>query len=79
MSTMTSREVDRDVGAAPQTAAEGPLFITDNGETAYVLLPLREYRRLPAERNDLVDPLSMEDDSDLEVEPISLAPEHPLW
>lgn len=79
MSTMTSREVDRDVGAAPQTAAEGPLFITDNGETAYVLLPLREYRRLPAERNDLVDPLSMEDDSDLEVEPISLAPEDPLW
>ena len=46
MTTMTSREFNRDSGAAKRAAADGPVLITDRGEPAHVLMTFRDYRRL---------------------------------
>ncbi|PFG67514.1 prevent-host-death family protein [Propionibacteriaceae bacterium ES.041] len=69
---MTAREFNRDVSAAKREAADGPVVITDRGEPAFVLLSIEEYRRLGERGTDLVDRLSMDDDLDVEFDPVEL-------
>ena len=44
--TFSSREFTRDVSAAKRAAIDGPVFITDRGAPAHVLLTIEEYQRL---------------------------------
>ena len=44
--TVTSRELNRDVARAKRAAKAGPVFITDRGRHAHVLLSIVDYRRL---------------------------------
>lgn len=44
--TMTSREFNQDASKAKRAANDGPVFITDRGRTAHVLLTIEEYQRL---------------------------------
>jgi prevent-host-death family protein len=46
ITTMTSREFNQDVSKAKRVASEGPVFITDRGRPAHVLLTIEDYRRL---------------------------------
>ncbi len=46
MTTVTSREFNRDVSAAKRAAADGPVVITDKGRPAHVLMSIRDYERL---------------------------------
>lgn len=46
MTTVTSREFNRDVSAAKRAAAGGPVVITDNGRPAHVLMTIRDFERL---------------------------------
>ncbi|WP_216908290.1 type II toxin-antitoxin system prevent-host-death family antitoxin [Nocardia noduli] len=73
MSTMSARELNRDVSAAKRAALRGPVVITDRGEEAFVLLSIEEYRRLRADSRDLVARLSMDDGDDIDFEPALLA------
>ena len=59
VTTVTSREFDRHTARAKQAAKAGPVFITDRGRTAYVLLGIEDYRRLAGGRCNLLDMLSM--------------------
>ncbi|KPU88153.1 hypothetical protein APR50_07285 [Variovorax paradoxus] len=43
---ITSREFGHNVSSAKHLAKEGPLFITDHGEPAFVLLNIGDYRAL---------------------------------
>jgi prevent-host-death family protein len=43
---MTSREFNQDASKAKRAANDGPVFITDRGRTAHVLLTIEEYQRL---------------------------------
>lgn len=52
MTTFTSRRFNQDASGAKRAAADGPVFITDRGKPAHVLMTIREYRRLAGE----VDP-----------------------
>lgn len=72
MTTMSAREFNRDVSAAKRAADGGPVVITDRGEPAYVLLSIDEYRRMGTEGASLVDRLSMDDDLDIEFEPVRI-------
>ena len=65
----TSREFNQDVGGAKRAAAEGPVFITDRGETSHVLLSIEEYNRLKGGSRTIVDMLGMRDGADIEFEP----------
>ena len=51
--TLSSREFTRDVASAKAAAAEGPVFITDRGAPAHVLLTIAEYRRLTGAANGM--------------------------
>ncbi len=56
---------NQDVSAAKRVAANEPVIITDRGEPSHVLLSIQEYRRLLADRRNIVEWLSAEDDIDL--------------
>jgi len=44
--TLSSRDFTRDVSAAKQAAADGPVFITDRGRPAFALLKIEDYYRI---------------------------------
>ncbi|TDO93385.1 type II toxin-antitoxin system Phd/YefM family antitoxin [Enemella evansiae] len=69
---MTAGEFNRDVSAAKRKAADGPVVITDRGEPAFVLLSIEEYRRLGEWGANLVERLSMDNDLDVEFDPVDL-------
>ena len=72
MTTMTAREFNRDVSAAKRAAAHGPVLITDRGEPSFVLLSIQEYQRMGESSASLLDRLSMDDDMDIDFEPVDL-------
>jgi prevent-host-death family protein len=46
ITTLTSREFNQDASRAKKAASKGPVFITDRGRPAHVLLTIDEYHRL---------------------------------
>lgn len=70
MTTISARDFNHDVSAAKRAADAGPVVITDRGEPAYVLLSIEEYRRLHGDGADLVARLRMQDEIDIEFEPV---------
>ncbi|MDN6485934.1 type II toxin-antitoxin system Phd/YefM family antitoxin [Ancrocorticia populi] len=77
MTTMSAREFNRDVSAAKREANDGPVVITDRGEPAYVLLSIDDYRRMGDKAPSLVDRLSMDDEPEIEFDPVCLELEVP--
>jgi prevent-host-death family protein len=68
VTTVSSREFNQDVTRAKRAAEQGPVFITDRGEPAHVLLTIQEFRRLTGRHRNLVELLSMPGLSGIEVE-----------
>ena len=52
---VSSREFTRDVAAAKQATVDGPVFITDRGAPAHVLLSIDDYRRLTGGQRSLAE------------------------
>lgn len=69
MTTLTSRELNQDIGRAKRAAAQGPVFITDRGRPAHVLLTIEAYRRLTEAGPTLAEALAMPGDGDIDFEP----------
>lgn len=46
ITTLTGQEFNRDSSGARRAAQNGPVFITDRGRPAHVLLTVDEYQRL---------------------------------
>lgn len=74
--TFSSREFNQDTGRAKKAAENGPVFITDRGRPAHVLLSIEEYRRLtdlkqaePAKEKTIAELLSMPADDDIDFDP----------
>lgn len=59
MTTLTSRELNQDLGRAKREAQHGPVIITDRGKPAHVLLSIEDYRRLTGRRRTLAEALAM--------------------
>lgn len=68
-SSLTSRELNYDVGKAKKAAEAGPVVITDRGKPSHVLMTYREFERLTGKRNNIVDALSMPGLSDVDFDP----------
>jgi prevent-host-death family protein len=68
ITTLSSREFNQDTSRAKKAAADGPVFITDRGVPAHVLLSIDEYRRITGRHRNIVEALSMPGLSDIEVE-----------
>lgn len=69
ITTLSSRELNQDVTRAKKAAQNGPVFITDRGKPAHVLLSIEEYQRLTHQRRNIADALAMPDVADIDFEP----------
>ena len=65
---LSSREFNQDASRAKKAASNGPVFITDRGRPAHVLLTIEEYQRISGDQTRIVEWLAMPADSDLEFE-----------
>jgi len=68
ITTLSSRELNQDVTKAKKATKEGPVFITDRGKPAHVLLSIEEYQRLTGGRQKIADLLAMPGVEDIELD-----------
>ncbi len=69
VTTLTSREFNQDTSGAKKAARRGPVFITDRGRPAHVLLTIEDYRRLTGGDMSLAEALAQPGDANFEFEP----------
>jgi len=67
ITTLSSREFNQDLSLAKRAAHQGPVFITDRGKTAHVLLSIEDYRRLAGSQPNIADLLAIPDVEDIEL------------
>ncbi len=68
ITTFSSREFNQDASRAKKAAQDGPVFITDRGKPAHVLLSIDDYRRLAGGPRRIADALAMPGGEDVEFE-----------
>ena len=66
--TLSSREFNQDTSGAKKAANDGPVFITDRGRPAHVLMCIEEFLRITGKRRNIVESLSMAGLSEIELE-----------
>jgi prevent-host-death family protein len=66
ITTISSRQFNQDASKAKRAAAEGPVFITDRGKPAHVLLTFEDYQRLSRSSMSLLEALAADDDIDFD-------------
>jgi len=69
ITTISSREFNQDTARAKKAASQGPVFITDRGRPAHVLLTFERYQELSGPATSIVSLLSMPDAADIDFEP----------
>lgn len=67
--TLSSREFNQDTAGAKKAAKRGPVFVTDRGRPAYVLMSIEEYRRVTGKRKTLLEALAQTEGGDFEFQP----------
>ncbi|MFA7505756.1 MAG: type II toxin-antitoxin system Phd/YefM family antitoxin [Burkholderiaceae bacterium] len=79
ITTLSSRELNQDIGRAKRAANDGPVIITDRGKPVHVLLSFDEYQRIIGQQDNIVDQLGLPPGiEDVEVEfPRSREPARP--
>ncbi len=68
ITTVSSREFNQDVSRAKREALRGPVFITDRGQPAHVLLSIEEYQKISDKEISIIDLLAMPDAADIDFE-----------
>lgn len=68
ITTFSSRRFNQDAGSAKKAAKAGPVFITDRGRPAHVLLTFDEYKKITGGRAKIADLLAMPGIEDIEFE-----------
>lgn len=69
ITTISSRDFNQGVSEAKRAANGGPVFITDRGRPAHVLLSFKDYQRLTKQRRNIADALAMPGIADIEFDP----------
>jgi len=67
--TLTSREFNQDTSRAKKAAKRGPVFITDRGRPAHVLLTIEDYQRMTGGNMSLAEALAQPGGADVDFEP----------
>ena len=66
--TLSSREFNQNASEAKKAASKGPVFITDRGRPAHVLLTFDAYKKICGEQTRIADLLAMPGAEDIELE-----------
>ncbi|WP_297364072.1 type II toxin-antitoxin system Phd/YefM family antitoxin [Acidiferrobacter sp.] len=69
ITTLSSREFNQDTSRAKKAASKGPVFITDRGKPAHVLLSIEDYQRITGGHRKIADVLAMPGLADIELDP----------
>ena len=69
ITTISSREFNQGASEAKRATIKGPVFITDRGRPAHVLLSFEDYQRLTRQRRNIADALAMPGGADDEFDP----------
>ncbi len=69
ITTLSSREFNQGLNDAKRAANKGPVFITDRGRPAHVLMGFEEYQRLTKQRRNIAGALAMPGAADIGFEP----------
>ena len=72
ITTISSREFNQDVSKVKRASSNGPVFITDRGRPAHVLLTMKDYQRLTKTKESIVELLAMPDAANIDFEPPKL-------
>lgn len=67
--TVSGREFNQDVSGAKRAANDGPVFITDRGKPAHVLLSIEDYHRLAGGNASIGDLLALPGADEIELDP----------
>ncbi|MBF0418178.1 MAG: type II toxin-antitoxin system Phd/YefM family antitoxin [Magnetococcales bacterium] len=70
ITTISSRQFNQDASRAKRAAMSGPVFITDRGRPAHVLLTFDAYQQLSGQGTKITDLLAMpdgEENTELEI------------
>jgi hypothetical protein len=67
--TLSSRAFNQDASGAKKAAKRGPVFITDRGRPAHVLLSIEEYEKLVGNQPGIVELLAMPESDAIEFAP----------
>ena len=70
MRSISSREFNQDVSKAKRASEQGPVFITDRGTPAHVLLTIQDYHKLLRQDDSVAALLSMPESAGIEFTPI---------
>jgi prevent-host-death family protein len=73
--TLSSREFNQDTGRAKRAARKGPVFITNRGRPAHVLLTIEQYQKITNKRESMIGLLAMPEAAAIEFEPPRLGDE----
>ncbi len=66
---LSSREFNQDTARAKKAARRGPVFITDRGRPAHVLLTIEDYETLARASTSIIDQLAAPGVEDIELVP----------
>ena len=75
ITTLSSREFNQVTSRAKKAARKGPVFITDRGKPAHVLLSISEYQKITRKQGSILDMLAMPGAGDIDFEPPRLGDE----
>ena len=76
LATLSSRQFNQDASKAKKAARQGPVFITDRGRPAHVLLTIEDYHRLIGQAStSIVDLIGL----DREVDDLPALPPRELY
>lgn len=69
VTTFSSREFNQDASRAKKATGNGPVFITDRGRPAHVLLTMADYEKLLGKTTSLLDAIAQGDGGDFDFNP----------
>jgi prevent-host-death family protein len=75
ITTLSSREFNQDASGAKKAAKRGPVFITDRGRPAHVLLTIAEYQKVTRSQASIIDLLAMPSIAEIDFNPPRLGNE----
>jgi hypothetical protein len=68
ITTLSSRQFNQDASKAKKAAIAGPVFITDRGRPAHVLLTFEAYKKITGKPTKIADLLAMPGVEDIDFE-----------
>jgi len=77
ITTLSSREFNQNTSRAKKATCKGPVFITDRGRPAHVLLSMTEYQKITHNRQNIADLLALPEEDIFDFEPPRVGDDFP--